>query len=594
MQQMMASRIWLVAALCMVASGCRDSGESKGAPEPAQEVEEEEDSSAGSGTAMALDEGRMGKLEAQRSAGAYAMKNEGTDPGLARAQAVDIARSSGLLGALHAGQGGGGAAYGSIGTGRYATIGHGSGVGVGHGAGQGAAPDTESYRDYGVNPMTETAPDPLSTFAVDVDTASYAIARRKLRAGALPPPAAIRVEEFINYFHYDYPGPTGDAPFAVHMDAAPSPFARDRHILRVGVQARKLANSERKPAHLVFLVDVSGSMQAPDKLTLAKRALRILVDNLRDGDTVALVTYAGNTRVVLEPTGLAHKGRIAQAIESLSAAGSTAMSSGIELAYGLAARSLQSGAVSRVIVLSDGDANVGDTSHEAILQTIAGHVAEGVTLSTVGFGMGNYKDALMEQLANQGDGNYYYIDGISQARRVFQEQLGGTLEVVARDVKIQVAFDPESVARYRLVGYENRDVADRDFRNDRVDAGEIGAGHRVTALYEVELRGQPTRPLATVRVRAKKPRGGGAATEWAHAFDMDRLYPRFAAAPEDLRFATAVMAAAEVLRASEHARGWRIDRIIAIARAANARQVAERRELVTLLRASQPRLARRD
>jgi Ca-activated chloride channel homolog len=446
--------------------------------------------------------------------------------------------------------------------------------------------NSEDYADYGINPMTDTAKDRLSTFAVDVDTASYAIARRKILSGEMPPPASVRVEEFVNYFRYDYAGPTDGAPFAVHMDAAPSPFTKGRHLLRVGVKAKDLSLRERKSAHLVFLVDVSGSMHSADKLELAKRAMRILVDNLKDGDTVALVTYAGSTRVVLEPTGLEKKAEIVSALEDLRAGGSTAMSSGIELAYDLAARNLGDDSVSRVIVLSDGDANVGNTGHDQILETIAGKVKEGVTLSTIGFGMGNYKDTMMEQLANKGNGNYFYIDGLNEARKVFQEQLGGTLEVVAKDVKIQVDFDPDAVKRYRLVGYENRDIADHDFRNDKVDAGEIGAGHSVTAIYEVELTDK-AKSLATVRIRAKQPRGTKA-TEKAYAFNRDRLHESFAAAPADFRFATAVMAAAEVLRRSPHASDWTIEEIRAIARNASAGDDAERQEFIALLEALEP------
>ncbi len=431
-----------------------------------------------------------------------------------------------------------------------------------------AAPDdqsvnTEDYRDYGQNPWTLTSEDRLSTFAIDVDTASYAIARRKLASGQVPPPASVRVEEFVNYFGYDYAGPDDGRPFAVHVDAAPSPFTAGRHLVRVGVQAKRLSLRERKNAHLVFLVDVSGSMQSADKLGLAKRALRVLLDNLKDGDTVSLVTYAGNTRVVLEPTGLEHKYRILSALEDLTAGGSTNMGSGLSLAYDMAARNLGPDSVSRVLVLSDGDANVGNTSHDDILATIRGQVKEGVTLSTIGFGMGNYKDTLMEQLANKGNGNYYYIDGMDQARRTFQEQLGGTLEVVAKDVKIQVEMDPNAVTRYRLIGYENRDVADADFRNDRVDAGEIGAGHSVTALYEVELSGQG-KELATVRIRAKAPRGTRA-NESTYRFGRDEVAASFAKASPDFRFATAVMAAAELLRRSPHAADWSMGAVKQIA-----------------------------
>jgi len=420
------------------------------------------------------------------------------------------------------------------------------------------AGNTEDFKDYGVNPMTTTAEDHLSTFAVDVDTASYAIARRKILSGQLPPASAVRVEEFVNYFRYQYEAPTGGAPFAVHMDAAPSPFSKGQHLLRVGVQAKKLSLRERKSANLVFLADVSGSMSSPDKLELAKRALRILVNNLKDGDTVALVTYAGNTRVVLEPTGLDKKAEIVSAIEDLHSGGSTAMASGLQLAYDLAAKNLAPNRLSRVIVLSDGDANVGNTSHDAILASIAKHVKDGVTLSTAGFGMGNYKDTMMEQ----------------------QEQLGGTLEVVAKDVKIQVDFNKEAVKQYRLVGYENRDIADIDFRNDKVDAGEIGAGHTVTAIYEVELANS-NQPLATVRIRAKKPRGTKA-SENAYAFDRDKLHASFDAASVDFRFATAVMATAEVLRGSKHAQNWDIGRIMQIARAAAGEENPERQEFLAL------------
>ncbi len=480
----------------------------------------------------------------------------------------------------------------------------GGGVGYGKGAGMAAAPakraeyklqngfvmvpqpdaeGDEGYRNYGVNPFIESANDRLSTFSIDVDTASYTIARRKILEGQLPPKDSVRVEEFVNYFRYDYPAPQGGAPFAVTMEAAPSPFTKGRHLLRVGLQGKKVSLSERRSAHLVFLVDVSGSMQSPDKLPLAKRALRMLVDNLRDGDTVALVTYAGGVREVLAPTGLEKKAEIHAAIESLTAGGSTAMASGIELAYRNAARTISADSVSRVIILSDGDANVGPTSHNEMLKTIAGHVKEGVTLSVCGFGMGNYKDDLMEQFADKGNGNYAYIDSLLEAKRVFQEQLGGTLEVIAQDTKIQVDFDPEYVTRYRLVGYENRDIADRDFRNDKVDAGEIGSGHSVTALYEVELTdAAKTGALATVRVRAKKPRGEKA-DEWAFPFAGEKLAKTFDGASSDFRFAVAVMGAAEIFRQSRFARDWSMGQIERIARAASPSGNHERQEFLHLL-----------
>jgi Ca-activated chloride channel family protein len=444
----------------------------------------------------------------------------------------------------------------------------------------------EGYKDYGQNAWTDASKDRLSTFAADVDTASYTIARRKLTEGALPPAAAVRVEEFVNYFHYDYAAPAAGQPFAVHIDATPSPFNPGREIVRVGVTTKVKSLAERKPMRLTFLVDVSGSMQSADKLDLAKRSLRILVDNLKDGDTVALVTYAGSTRVVLPATGLERKNEILAAIEDLTAGGSTAMASGLDLAYEQAMKGLGSGVESRVIVLSDGDANVGRSSHAEILSTIAGKVKEGVTLSTIGFGMGNYKDETMEQLANKGNGNNFYIDGLSQAKRVFQQQLGSTLEVVAQDVKLQVDFEPARVARYRLIGYENRDVADTDFRNDAVDAGEIGAGHQVTAVYEIE----PARttaalsasdPLLTVRVRHKEPKGTKA-SERAFTFAADQVAHSFASAPEDLRFAFAVAAFADVLRGAEDAEHWDLAQLQAIASQA-AGSDADRKELVALV-----------
>jgi len=441
----------------------------------------------------------------------------------------------------------------------------------------------EAYHDWGKNPWVDAAKDHLSTFAADVDTASYTIARRKLTEGTLPPPASVRVEEWVNYFRYAFPDPAADSPFAVAMDAAPSPLSPGRHILRVGVATRAVARSERKPAHLVFLVDVSGSMSSPDKLPLAKQSLRILTRNLNDGDTVSLVTYAGSSRVVLPPTGLAHKPEILAAIDELTTGGSTAMGSGIDLAYQQAMLGLTPGATSRVIVCTDGDANVGSHTHAEMLKLIAGRAKEGVTLSTIGFGMGNYKDELMEQLADKGNGNNFYIDSLAAANKVFGEQLGSMLEVVAKDVKLQVDFDPAMVARYRLVGYENRDIADADFRNDKVDAGEVGPGHQVTALYEIELTeaGRASHaPLGGVRIRHKLPRGEKA-TEAAFPM-VGGAAASFANAPVDLRFAFAVAAFADVLRNGQDAEHWSLPQIRDLAKAA-AGEDADRTELVGLI-----------
>ncbi|WP_437279608.1 VWA domain-containing protein [Sorangium sp. So ce375] len=445
---------------------------------------------------------------------------------------------------------------------------------------------SESYRDYGVNRVEDPAKDRLSTFAIDVDTASYAISRRKILDGALPPYQAVRAEEFLNYFDYGYASPA-TGPFAVHLAAAPSPFTAGHHLVRVAVQGKRVPVKERTPVHLVYLVDTSGSMQSPDKIELAKKSLKMLTDTLKPGDTVALCTYAGSVREVLAPTGIESKGKILAAIDDLTAGGSTAMASGIDLAYSLAERTLVKGHVNRVIVLSDGDANVGPTSHDEILKTIKRAKDKGVTLSTVGFGQGNYKDLMMEQLANQGDGNYAYIDSEAQARRVFSEQVGGLLQVIARDVKIQVEFDPSFVKSYRLIGYENRDVADRDFRNDKVDAGEIGAGHSVTAIYDVELKapalkGEGATPVV-VRLRHKAPLGSNTAEETLVKMAPGAIAPAFDAAPADFRFASAVAGFAEVLRHSPHARSWRLADIEKIARAA-ASSKGDQQEFIGIVR----------
>lgn len=443
------------------------------------------------------------------------------------------------------------------------------------------AQGTEAYKDYGVNPAVDPAKDRFSTFAIDVDTASYAISRRKLVEGSLPPYQAVRVEEFLNSFDYGYDAPkTG--PFAVHLAAAPSPFTAGHHLLRVGVQGKRLSAGERKPVHLVYLVDTSGSMMSEDKIGLAKKSLRLLTGSLRRGDTVALCTYAGSVREVLPPTGIERKAEILAAIEDLTAGGSTAMASGLELAYQLAEKTRVKGEVSRVIVLSDGDANVGSSSHEEILARISHFKDEGITLSTVGFGQGNYKDTMMEQLADKGDGNYSYIDSVEQATKVFGKNVDGMLEVIARDVKIQVEFDPSVVKEYRLLGYENRDVADRDFRNDKVDGGEIGAGHSVTALYDVVLKRTDAAPVV-VRLRHKQPLSGTTAEETVVNMDPKAIAASFDAAPKSLRFAAAVAGFAEVLRKSPAAATWKLADVARIAEAASENR-AEQAELVELVR----------
>lgn len=463
-----------------------------------------------------------------------------------------------------------------------------------------AAPEpvgTESFQDYGVNPFVDTSKDRLSTFSIDVDTASYSFARRRLmRENMLPPYQGVRAEEFLNSFDYGYetPGADDKAPFKVSFAASPSPLAPGRHLVRVGVQAKRVTAQERSPVHLVYLVDTSGSMDASDRLPLAKKGLAMLTETLKPGDTVALCTYAGDTRTVLEPTGIEDKAKILSAIQRLGAGGGTAMGSGLENAYALASRTLVKGHVNRVVVLSDGDANIGNVGPDALLKTIARYKDKGITLSTVGFGSGNYKDTTMEQLADKGDGNYTYIDGEEEARKVFTEQVDRLLQVVARDVKIQVEMSPSVVTRYRLIGYENRDIADKDFKNDKVDAGEVGAGHSVTALYDVELV-DATKPLTqaplTVRMRYKPAKnalngGSDAASEIEVPMSMTSVASTFDEAPENYRFAVAVASFAEVLRRSPHAAGVSLDRIANMAAGAAA-QKKERLEFVAMVQKAQ-------
>ncbi len=367
------------------------------------------------------------------------------------------------------------------------------------------------FKHYGVNPTIDTAEEPLSTFSVDVDRASYNVTRAYLDRSAMPPEEAIRVEEFINSFDYDYPPPR-DAVFSLQAEAFPSPNRHGYHVLHLGLQGFEVDAEDRAPAHLVFVIDVSGSMEREDRLGLVKASLQLLVDQLDDRDTIGIVVYGDRGRVILEPTGLAERRRILAAIKGLRSTGSTNAQEGILLGYGMAARHLDNldsvGATHRIVLCSDGVANNGiSTSADGIFDTVRDEAKRGITISTVGFGMGNYNDTLMERLAQIGDGNYHYVDRLGAARKLFVGDLTQTLQVIAKDVKIQVAFDPAVVSRYRLLGYENRRLENQDFDDDRKDAGEIGAGHAVTALYEVKLASRAA-DLGTVKVRYKAPEGG--------------------------------------------------------------------------------------
>ena len=437
--------------------------------------------------------------------------------------------------------------------------------------------DLVYHEHYGVNPFITTEEDALSTFALDVDNASYTITRRYLRDGHLPAKEAVRVEEFVNFFEPGYPA-VGEGDFAIRVDGAPSPWGEGYHLLRIGIQGRDIAAAERRPANLVFVVDISGSMNRENRLGLVKQALKLLLDELDPRDSVGLVVYGSQGRVLLTPTSVEERDRLIAAIEELQPGGSTNVEEGLNLAYDMARRNYQRRAINRVIVCSDGVANTGQTAAEQILNRVRGEADRGISLSTIGFGMGNYNDVLMEKLADQGDGNYYYVDELKEAERVFRENLTGMLQVLGRDAKVQVQFDPRNVLRYRLLGYENRDVADRDFRNDAVDAGEIGAGHVAVALYEVKLSDPVLRywsgeavdmspvPLATVRLRYELPahvaEGAGEVIELEKILVSIHLVDRFTDAAPRLQLAAVVAEFAEILRGSYWARDNGLNRLL--------------------------------
>ena len=427
--------------------------------------------------------------------------------------------------------------------------------------------DTEDYRHFNDNRFLTVGANPLSTFAIDVDAASYANVRRFLTQGRMPPADAVRVEELINYFPYDYPAPTGEHPFSVTTAQMPAPWAKDHRLVLVGIQGRRIEAERLPPSNLVFLLDVSGSMSSPDKLPLVKRAFRLLVEQLRPQDRVAIVVYAGAAGLVLPSTPGSDRQAILAALDRLEAGGSTAGGAGLKLAYDVAREHRLPGGNNRVILATDGDFNVGVSSEGELVRLIEDRKREGTFLTVLGFGTGNLKDSRMEALADKGNGHYAYVDDILEARKVFVHELGATLVTIAKDVKVQVEFNPAQVAEYRLVGYENRLLAAEDFNDDAKDGGELGAGHSVTAIYEIvpagrrgsgsvdELRyqsrdvtrgGDRNEELLTVKLRYQPPSGGAS-----------RLVSRVVragerGAPESLGFAAAVAEFGMLLRNSEY------------------------------------------
>ncbi len=412
------------------------------------------------------------------------------------------------------------------------------------------------FQNYGVNPSIDTEDDNLSTFALDVDTGSYTVMRNYLNDGNLPPADSVRVEEYVNYFEQGYPIPPEHQAFGVYVDGGPSPFTQNERydMLRVGIQGYEVSDEERKDANLVFVIDVSGSMDMDNRLGLVKRSLELLVERLRSDDTVSIVVYGTDARVVLEPTRGSKKGRILEAIYSLRPEGVTNAEAGIRLAYRMAMQGFKSDGINRVILCSDGVANMGQTESDAILDEIRGHVQEGVLMTTIGFGMNNYNDTLMEQLADNGNGFYAYVDDIDEAERLFIDDLTSTLQTIALDAKVQVDFNPEVVMRYRLVGYENRAVADDEFRDNSVDAGEIGAGHTVTALYEVKLYPEAYGRVATVNMRWEDP-DTHQVTEISKDFDSSQLAFDFRETDPYFQRAVIVAEYAEILKESYWAEG---------------------------------------
>ena len=444
----------------------------------------------------------------------------------------------------------------------------------------------EGYDGIIENRFKKVTDNPLSTFSIDVDGASYSNMRRFINNGSLPPAGAVRIEELINYFHYDYPQPTGEHPFSINTELTECPWNAKHKLALIGLQGKKIAIENLPPSNLVFLIDVSGSMDEPNKLPLVKASMKMLVDQLRNDDRVAIVVYAGNAGLVLPPVNGNEKNMINKAIDNLQAGGSTAGGAGIQLAYKTAREYFNARGNNRVILCTDGDFNVGASSDDELERMIEAERKSGIFLSVLGFGMGNYQDAKMQKLANKGNGNHSYIDDISEAKKVLVTEFGGTLLTIAKDVKLQVEFNPAKVQAYRLIGYENRMLNKEDFNNDKKDAGELGSGHTVTALYEIIPAGieddmvedvddlkyqQPGNPInngnefMTIKFRYKKP-DGDKSILMVHAVNGENK--TFNNAGNNLRFAAAVAEFGLLIRNSEFKQNASYKNVLAMAKAA--------------------------
>lgn len=462
----------------------------------------------------------------------------------------------------------------------------------------------EAYDHFVENDFMKAIDHPLSTFAIDVDTASYSNVRRLLRAGVRPPKGSVRIEELVNYFQYEYPVPQGDEPIAVRVDEIACPWNVNHRLMRVALQGRPSDEHHRPNANLVFLVDVSGSMASENKLPLMKRSLQLLVESLGPADRVAIVTYAGVSRVALESTSCQQSEKIMRAIEELQSGGATDGAGGIRTAYDLGVENFQKDGINRVLLCTDGDFNVGVTNQSELVDLIEEKAKLGVFLTVLGFGMGNYNDSTLEKLADHGNGSYAYIDTILEAHKVLVKEVGSTLETIAKDVKIQVDFNPNQIEAYRLIGFENRLMSDQDFRNDQKDAGEMGAGHRVTALYEIVESGSKAPEIssaasefvksmitdsadsavrAVVRLRYKAPMGDSAC-EWTVQHDESNILDSDSSQYRDFEFASAVAGFGMLLRDSAH-RGqcrWSMVQELAIAGSKDD-PTGQRREFLDLI-----------
>lgn len=468
--------------------------------------------------------------------------------------------------------------------------------------------DRENYQHFEDNGLKLVAEHPVSTFSIDVDTGSYSNVRRFLNQGQLPRQDAVRVEELINYFNYDYQAPRSeDTPFAVYTELAPSPWREKSLLMHIGLKGYDISRDNLPPANLVFLIDVSGSMNSTNKIGLLKQGFKLLTKQLRPQDTISIAVYAGASGVVLEPTSGDQKAKIQTAIEQLRAGGSTNGAAGIKLAYQLAKSKFDSKGINRVILATDGDFNVGTVNFEALTELVEAERNSGIALTTLGFGTGNYNDHLMEQLADKGNGNYAYIDNLQEARKVLVEELGSTLQTIAKDVKIQVEFNPQRVSSYRLIGYENRALKREDFNNDKVDAGDIGAGHTVTAIYELDLVGSGSSPvdplrygqpetnretinnafdqeLAFLKLRYKKPDASNSQLIQAPVKDDDQI-ESLAQASEPFRFAVAVAGFGQLLRGGNDTGSFDYDDVVDLGLAAKGKdEWGYRSEFINLVR----------